>query len=727
MSEQTRVLNWKRQPSDERDLISLRHLTAPKQLPTEFELDRQIPVEDQGSIGSCFHGETMVPLLNGNERSLRDLSNGVEGEKFWVYGIDIKTGNFIPAQASARLTRKDVETISVHLDNGNVIQCTPDHEFLSRDGNYIQAQNLEVGQSLMALKRMISERGYELIFDNIKNKFCYTHWKVKTHFQTRPNKDVIHHKDFNKRNNAPDNLEFMGWIEHRDLHSSLGVLNFKNYHGTEKQREDSRRTALKMHRENPGWNLHGCSKGGKTAWQNAQDDPERLEEIRRWHELGRTPEVREKAAESLREYFLNRSDGERQLHSKRSKESYQNSTLMQNVCRENGKRLGGQKSNEYQCAKLGSEVLFKLNELNETNWNLIRDSYTEEKILHRNRNGNEQEVHSNYNCKPKFKTAIKVFKTFDNLLIASQNYNCKVVKIEPADRCDVYCLSVPETENFALSAGVFVHNCVANSACTCFRYEVAQLTNNFDFVPSRLFEYYNARLLQGWENEDSGAYIRDGFKAMNKYGLCLEKTWPYITSKFASKPPTEAYNEGLKNVTVKYASVVQNLQIIKETLVAGAAVSFGFDVYSSFYGSWSNTTGIMPIPKSGENLLGGHAVVICGFSDSKQCFLIQNSWGYNWGLNGKFWMPYSYALNPSKADDFWAIQEVKVDGVNTPPTPSNLDWKTVANVLFKTSSELYAVRKPTLIRLGQALNVEGLNDKKSFSYNYNLIKTFLGL
>lgn len=271
-----------------------------------------------------------------------------------------------------------------------------------------------------------------------------------------------------------------------------------------------------------------------------------------------------------------------------------------------------------------------------------------------------------------------------------------------------------------------IGSCVSNSACICFRYEVAQLTNNFDFEPSRLFEYYNARALQGWEGEDSGAFIRDGFKVMNKYGLALEKTWPYRTADFAKKPSEDAYTEALGNVTVKYAAVNQSENEIKQTLVSGAAVSFGFDVYDSFFGSWDRTTGIMPLPKSGEGLQGGHAVTIIGYDDSKKCFLIQNSWGTGWGINGKFWMPYSFLLKASECDDFWCIQEVKVGETVVPPTPSTVDWETASKILFKTSKELYAVRKPTILRLGQALGLP-VDSKKSFSHNYNIVKDKLGL
>lgn len=280
-----------------------------------------------------------------------------------------------------------------------------------------------------------------------------------------------------------------------------------------------------------------------------------------------------------------------------------------------------------------------------------------------------------------------------------------------------------------------IGSCVANSAASCYRFESAQVIGNFSFDPSRLFVYYNARKIQGWEKEDSGAYIRDGFKAMNKWGLADEKVWPYVTRDFAKEPNSQVYSDGLNNVIVKYARVSQTETAIKETLLSGAAVSFGFNVYSSFmYGSWpGKTPAIMPLPKSSEQLLGGHAVTIIGYADSKKCFLIQNSWGTGWGDNGKFWMPYSFLLNSKECDDFWCIETIKITGPDpvdpNPPTPtpvSDIDWLVAAKVLFKTSKELWAVRKSTLLRLGIALGVPVI-EQKSFKYNYELVKAKLGL
>jgi len=646
---------WLPDLPDHRDLQFSEKFTAQAALPASVDLSPKMPpVYDQGQLGSCFSGDTLVPLLHGVERTLKELAEGIEGENFWIYSVEPDSGKFIPALASAKLTRKNAETISVYLDNGKVIQCTKDHEFLTKEGIYIKAEKLQIGQSLMPLKRMLSEKGYELIWDNVNNKYNYTHWKVKMHFENRQNHDVIHHIDFNKKNNSPDNLQLMTWKAHRDLHASLA--NFDTWNGTEKQKEHSRQLALKMHSENPGWNLNGCSKGGTTNWELAQNNPEKKEKILKNLSVGRTDKIaRTKATNKLKE-TLSKPENKEKM-SKSSKERYHSNKHIQETCKNNGKKIGGKLSNEFQCAKFGSEVLFKLQNLNEHNWNEIRDTYTEIKNYSRTRNGKVQNFVSNYNSVPKYEKAIEIFGSEENLLLASQNYNCKVVKIEDSKNTDVYCLTVPTTQNFALSAGVYVHNCTANSIGAAFEYDLMQQKLP-SFTPSRLFIYYNERSVEGTIKSDSGAMIRDGIKVVNKLGACKETTWTYDISKFAKKPSTAAFKEAMSHLGVKYYSVKQTEFDIKTALASGFPVVFGFTVYESFESATVAKTGIVNMPAKTEKSLGGHAVLIVGYDDAKRQFRVRNSWGPSWGLKGYFLMPYDYVVNPNLASDFWVLQQI---------------------------------------------------------------------
>jgi C1A family cysteine protease len=181
-----------------------------------------------------------------------------------------------------------------------------------------------------------------------------------------------------------------------------------------------------------------------------------------------------------------------------------------------------------------------------------------------------------------------------------------------------------------------------------------------EFTPSRLFIYYNERVIEGHVNEDSGAQIRDGVKSVAKLGVPPETDWPYDINKFTDKPPLKAYSDAAHELVTSYSRVTQDLSQMKGCLAEGFPFVFGFTVYQSFEGEEAAQTGLVPMPASGERVLGGHCVLAVGYNDAKRCFIIRNSWGTSWGLKGHCLMPYEYLSSPSLADDFWTIRSVMV-------------------------------------------------------------------
>jgi C1A family cysteine protease len=201
-------------------------------------------------------------------------------------------------------------------------------------------------------------------------------------------------------------------------------------------------------------------------------------------------------------------------------------------------------------------------------------------------------------------------------------------------------------------------SCTANAIGAAIEFD--RLKQNLpDWVPSRLFIYYNERAMEKTILSDSGAQIRDGIKSVNQKGACKETTWPYDPSKFTVCPSTPAYGEAAQHKAVAYQSVVQSLSQLKGCLASGYPIVFGFTVYDGFESDVVAQTGILNLPGSGEQMVGGHAVLMVGYDDASQRFRVRNSWGPNWGQHGYFTMPYAYATNPNLADDFWTIRLVK--------------------------------------------------------------------
>jgi C1A family cysteine protease len=200
-------------------------------------------------------------------------------------------------------------------------------------------------------------------------------------------------------------------------------------------------------------------------------------------------------------------------------------------------------------------------------------------------------------------------------------------------------------------------SCTANAISTAFIYNLVKQEESL-FVPSRLFIYYNTRLLEGNEDRDSGATLRNTVKSINKVGLCEEPFWPYDIKKFKSKPSTKSYDDAEGNKAVKYERLSRSLYDFKSCLAAGLPFVCGFAVYESFQSKEVAKTGIMPMPGPDETSLGGHAILVVGYDDETQCFIVRNSWGTKWGDKGHFYMPYEYLLNRNLSDDFWVIQKV---------------------------------------------------------------------
>ena len=102
----------------------------------------------------------------------------------------------------------------------------------------------------------------------------------------------------------------------------------------------------------------------------------------------------------------------------------------------------------------------------------------------------------------------------------------------------------------------------------------------------------------------------------------------------------------------------QTLDQLKGCLAAGYPIVFGFSVYESFETQAVAKTGKVPMPKSKEKQLGGHAVLAVGYDDASKRFIVRNSWGTGWGLQGYFTIPYDYLTDGNLADDFWTIKQV---------------------------------------------------------------------
>jgi C1A family cysteine protease len=211
-------------------------------------------------------------------------------------------------------------------------------------------------------------------------------------------------------------------------------------------------------------------------------------------------------------------------------------------------------------------------------------------------------------------------------------------------------------------------SCTANAIAGAVQFDRRKNQQSPDFIPSRLFIYYNERVIEHSTPYDAGAQLRDGIKAVAKLGVCPEKLWPYNDetapgeggtfppeAPAGEKPPAACYSDAKKYKIISYQRVTQALAQMKGCLAEGFPFVFGFTVYSRWY---SKPTPVLPMPGARESAIGGHAVLAVGYDDAKQLFTFRNSWGSSVGDKGYFYMPYAYLADVNLASDLWTIRTV---------------------------------------------------------------------
>lgn len=333
-----------------------------------------IPAAVGVDIG-CFTGDTQVPLVDGKSYAIADLAQN--SQEFLVYSCT-ETGRVMAAQATAKLTRKNAPLVKVILDNGEEIKCTPDHQFMLRNGAYQEAQYLTPGTSLMPFYSQVDRDGYTLVQQNYSSRWQKAHWIIARSgllgdipaFSGQ--RTVIHHKNFDPQDNRPENLEFMGNHNHSTYHRSLVE---RNTYWQSPEFEKKRKQAIANKAQTPDGYRYYAERGTKNILAYMKDHPEHFQASVAGN------------GDRGKQYLVTYNQSERG----RAKS------------KEIANRL-------YTCETCGEQIKAPIG-------------------LHNHRKN-------------------------------QHGYNHKVVAVIPlVEKQDVYCLTVPEYGNFALTAGVFVHNC----------------------------------------------------------------------------------------------------------------------------------------------------------------------------------------------------------------------------------------------------------------------------
>lgn len=447
----------------------------------------EIYLVEGDSAGGCLFLFQEIILADGTTKTIKEIvDEQAEGKEHFCYTVR-ESGNIgIERITNARMTKANAEVIKLTLDNGETIVCTPDHPFMLRDGSYRAAALLTPEDSLMPLNRKLSKKtpqgqglnGYEMVWNPSNDKWIYTHlladfYNLKHGVYQASEGNHRHHVDFKKLNNNPTNIRRLPAAEHLALHRANLEKTLHRPDVIEKSRQahmaEDYRAMMSQRMQQPE-TRQILSEQAKAQWEDPDYKAYMTSKWRDFYETDETYRQKNKEllnqgqqeywsseenrlaqSERVSNHFANNPEA-RETHSQLAKEQWQDEDLL-NWRREKTKEQWTPEFREKRKAALNETyyrktlealkaVEMKMGWIDVDYYNIYRRTKKDKCLL-------------------KYETFCDRYFNGDQLhaRIAIRNYNHRVVKIEPVEeRYDVYDIEVPNSHNFALGAGIFVHN-----------------------------------------------------------------------------------------------------------------------------------------------------------------------------------------------------------------------------------------------------------------------------
>ena len=103
----------------------------------------------------CFTGDTRVRLSDGGSISFEEMAG--KKKKYPLISYDLQKKESVESCGmDAKVTKYVGEIMEVTLENGAVVQCTPEHWFLTAEDGYMEAQDLAAGTALVPEHQVMS-------------------------------------------------------------------------------------------------------------------------------------------------------------------------------------------------------------------------------------------------------------------------------------------------------------------------------------------------------------------------------------------------------------------------------------------------------------------------------------------------------------------------------------------------------------------------------------------
>lgn len=482
----------------------------------------------------CLSGDTKVYTLDGKNHTIAEMYKNFDSIQYHVLSYDTEAESLVPNLVLKVVDNgKSSDMVRITLDTGESFKCTSDHLILMRDGSYRPASET-LNCSLMPFtifnKVMYQDRDYPYVeipkistqdyttqpLHKLVAEYTYSDEIRQISDEKSPNEwIVVHHKDCNRSNADPSNLQVMTNVDHCKIHAAMNQTAEKRQRL--KELADAGIIGIKSFPEDKIKEMHERSKVPSSKFMSAYNktDKHRQEASKctkaRMHsnlEYWRNRFIESTQSESAKaKRKVTLSSPEQQSRLAAQGASVYRSSKFKETARISKARIVWELVQDYNSdidsiswveyniaiirlrmsGKLSSKYGVQLNDialLKSVGVPIIEDTITDEmkhkvawyKCLSRfvleyqqttdqetftyqnfidwkydaiRSNPNHYELH----CSP---------CAYEDLIkIGAPIVNHRVVKIEYVEAEQVYDIVLADIHNFALSSGLFVHNCGA--------------------------------------------------------------------------------------------------------------------------------------------------------------------------------------------------------------------------------------------------------------------------
>ena len=374
-----------------------------------------------GCIG-CLTGDTQVATLNGN-KTMKELVANHKNE--WVLSVNTSTKEWEPDKIIDAFSTGVKDIYEITLDSGDIIRCTANHLFLTRKNKWKSIDTgLTPGMSMMPYYEQISKTGYTQVKNNNTEKF-ENRYSIVGKWKSRVCKGIaIHHKNFNKLDDRPENLCMLPYKLHTQYHQKKGGDRWREYNASIRGDEYKEYRSLK-------------SKKGKETYKQRKDYAKlERKRMKAWNALLQDSERQSQIAKSTWERFPEKMKkiAQSTITARNKTEKARNTSRKM---AENMRNLLKTKTSEELLIinlKKGLPSLKKFHGVTSEVYKKALAKIREKEPWYNPELG----AKANYKLKSK--------------------YNHKIVSIKYIGKEEVFDLTTERNHNFALTAGIVAHN-----------------------------------------------------------------------------------------------------------------------------------------------------------------------------------------------------------------------------------------------------------------------------